>query len=154
MEKAAPPLKEWLKENRGKSINDYFNLYPPIDEPEYNDQTQKNNAEQIRYIFIEKKSILTSVLLTILFGPLGLFYSSVSTAINMLVAPVIALFIGLLLPVLCTEALNYNDFFCYLGGIYWILFLIFVIIYYPLCIILAITKVNMANKQITRSSFH
>lgn len=49
----------------------------------------QNQSQQRPTVVVSKKSMGVSILLTILFGPLGMFYSTVSGAIIMLIISVI-----------------------------------------------------------------
>jgi len=140
-----PTLQEWKKENAGSVINDYFRKYPPEinskpEEPLVTNTIIKKNGK--------KKSIIASVLLTLFFGPLGLFYTSASSAIKMLILPIIGIFIGLLLPILCQKSIEYGDYFCLFSLVYWSGYITFLFIYEPICIILSITKAIKYNKHL------
>jgi hypothetical protein len=85
------------------------------------------------------KSIGISILLTILFGPIGLFYATVSGALIMLLAPVLVLIlflIGLIQdnPVLMNLSLG--------------LLIFFALTYWLISIIWGIISVNSYNKEV------
>jgi hypothetical protein len=85
------------------------------------------------------KSIGIAILLTILFGPIGLFYASISGALIMIFAPILFLVLFLI------GVLQENTTLMNLSaGI----LLVFALTYWLLCIIWAIISVNEYNKEI------
>lgn len=153
-----PTFKEWKKDNIGKSINDYYKQYPPTVSNEVNETLRHEQSNKViiekTVVVVEKKSRMVSFLLTLTFGPFGLFYSSMSTAINMILIPIIGVVFGLLLPIICQNALSHNEFFCSLSLVYWAGFFVFFLLYMPICLVLSITKVNKYNTQLIENIRH
>lgn len=143
-------IKEWQKENPYKSINDYYTVYPPQRSEKLADRNQngsiiEENPQIISYSNQRSKSIVVSVLLTLFFGPFGLLYSSFSRGLSMILLPVLGLFTGLVLPLICDK--SQNETICLLSFAYWAGFFIFLLFYEAICIILAITTVQSFNRR-------
>jgi hypothetical protein len=85
------------------------------------------------------KSVGIAILLTILFGPIGLFYASISSALIMICAPILV-FALFLIGVLQENSTLMN---LSVG-----LLLFFALTYWLICIIWAIISVNEYNKEI------
>ena len=85
------------------------------------------------------KSIGIAILLTILFGPIGLFYASISGALIMILGPIF------LLLLLISGVLQDNSVLMNLSvG----LLLFFTLTYWLICIIWAVISVNSYNNEI------
>lgn len=138
-------LKEWLANNKGKTINDYFELYPPHQYPLENNEIIKE--QESSEVPVKKKSVLIVFLLTLFFGPFGLFYVSSRLAIKVLLFPIISLLFGLVLPLMCQHAVSHNEMFCSLSIVYWGLYLVMLAVYEPFCIVLSIVNVIKQNKN-------
>ena len=145
-------IKDWQKENPNKTINDYYASYPiqtskrvdrssneNIGTVEVDQEYQVNIYKQIK----EPKSVLISVILTLMFGPFGLMYSSVSKGLTMILIPVIGVFIGFVLPLLCESFQSTS--ICMLSMAYWAGFFIFLLLFEFICIVMAITTVKTHN---------
>lgn len=143
-----PTLQEYLKENPSKTINDYFILYPYQNEQPTQKKaiTDDDLKKQLLYVSTNEKNVILSLVLTLIFGPFGLFYASIYTAFYMLLAPIFGLIFGLLLPALCER--SGSEFYCTLTYVYWGVFFLFIIFYWVICIILSITSVMKYNKNL------
>lgn len=85
------------------------------------------------------KSVGIAILLTILFGPIGLFYASISGALIMIFTPILVLALFLI------GVLQENSTLMNLSAG---LLLFFALTYWLICIIWAVISVNEYNKEI------
>lgn len=87
---APPPYQQWAPQGEAAAAPGPPPHYPP---PQYHPQpiyvTQQVQMAPA-YVAIAPKSMATALVLTFLFGPLGLFYASVTGGIVMLVISVLA----------------------------------------------------------------
>lgn len=149
-----PSLKEWQEVNPEKSINDYFNEFPPLKKSVANQnisptiqlqQQELNYQQNLLYLQTKEKNLALSMVLTIVFGPFGLFYTSSTNALMMLLAPFIGAAFGIVLPVLCQK---FGGNLCYLSFVYWGFYVTFIWFYWVICVILSITSVLKHNKNL------
>lgn len=145
-------IKDWQKANPHKTINDYYALYPI----QSSNSSYRASNESLKHVEVtndyrvntyqnikEPKSVLLSVLLTLMFGPFGLIYSSVSKGLTMILIPVLGVFIGFVLPLMC-ETIQSTSI-CMISMAYWGGFFIFLLLYELICIIMSITTVINYN---------
>ena len=85
------------------------------------------------------KSVGLALVLTILFGPIGLFYASISAALTMIFAPVLVLVL-FLIGILQENTVLMSLSACFL--------LFFLLTYWLVCIIWAVISVKKYNKRI------
>ena len=88
---------------------------------------------------MQRKSLGLAVVLTLFFGPLGLFYASVSGGLIMCLSPFI------LGGILIFGALAESDFLVFSS---FLLMMIFAISYWVICIIWSVTAVNEHNREV------
>tara|TARA_R110000868_G_scaffold230010_3_gene483143 strand:- start:1057 stop:1509 length:453 start_codon:yes stop_codon:yes gene_type:complete len=141
-------IKEWQKDNPHKSVNDYYSLYTQH-QVELTSKRTSDLSEPLVHQYSNNKKpskrVLVSVLLTLLLGPFGLIYSSVTRGLFMIFIPVIGLFIGLILPLICGKI--QSDIICLISMTYWAGYFVFLLIYEIICIVLSITTVQAINKK-------
>ena len=92
-----------------------------------------------------EKSMLLSVMLSLFFGPFGLFYTSVLNAVIMLCIPVVLIAIGLVMYGNCNCGVLSA---CDKIGIYAVLVSWYLVIHQMITIILSITGVLKNNRNL------
>lgn len=101
-----------------------------------------NDGIQAQQIIIKRKSVGVSIILIMFFGPLGMFYSTVKGGITMLLLPLIGILIFLTNFNSNSELANFLSITS---------LLIFLCLYYPICMIWGAISASKANKIIINS---
>lgn len=139
--------KEWMSQNNGKSLNDYFKEFPQNSSvSNYSTQVVahsdlKNEQSRLHAYFPKKKSMLLTVVLTIFFGPFGLFYISFNVAVVMIILPIV---VGILFY---NTSGSSNDMLLSFRTLI-VSSTIFLVMFYPiLCVIIGIYKTHKHNQN-------
>ena len=139
-----PNLNEWMKDNPSKSLNDYYQKYPPY--LHKNTTYILDNNTTIINQPIQQKSMILSIVLTLFFGPFGLLYTTITTALILIFTPLVGFFVGLMLSSSCERFTEISVSMCKFSVFYWGIYYLFICLLYPLSIIIGIVKVNKYNQ--------
>jgi hypothetical protein len=169
MKDEKPNMQQWLRENKGKTINDYFTRFRSSETSKIIDtnkahvettyqqissKTLHNNSQSLNYqttVYVKNKSVGLALLLTFFFGPLGLFYSTATGALLMILFNIVAFIVILKVSV------PYITDFASLGILGFTSIIWLVSIQWPISVIISMIWAAIAasnSKQVVTNSLH
>jgi hypothetical protein len=155
-----PTLQQWMKENPNSSINAYYSEYgakitpttstapsAPVAPPAtfnsgYSHYTESHTTINNTVITAPKKSVALALVLTLFFGPLGLFYASFWGALIMIALDAAAFVL------LTTSAFSIGSLggsfaaIGLIGGLVWL-----VLVQWPACMLWALIACIRHNRR-------